>query len=229
MKNRFDKNAMTIVSMENPAFDQQYLTSIIRTCERFHSRLFIILADGLYTYNRNLFAEPQNSTLRLKQDRRRYIDNAIRDTSPKSIEIVFKSWQQLCTPRFVDVVRRVYMLVLHDLTLNEQVKSRAAFLAKTRSESARCESGAIALSCAYIVEETAMALYLASKYRVGDEYYPGDDAPVLRTIYELLDTENLYSHLNLRAHEKRFWNVSVNTNRFDRTLEWANASGRYDV
>ena len=67
-----------------------------------------------------------------------------------------------------------------------------------------------------------MALHLASNYRVGDEYYPGDNAPVLRTVYELLDHGNLYRRLMLKPHDKRFWNVQLGTRGLERTMEWSN-------
>lgn len=229
MIGRLDRNAMTVVSMENFAFDHDYLTGIIKTCAKFHSQLFIVLADDLYTYNRDLFHEPPNRIFRLKRDRRRYIENAIQRSSSEAIKIIFKSWRQLCTPRFVDVFRRVYMLILQDCALLRQVTSRAVFLSDMQPKSTKRMSNLLALSRAYIIEETAMALYLASKYGIADEYYPGDDAPVLRATYDLLDTQNLYAHLKLRSHEKRFWNVEVGTNRFDRTLEWANSSGRFEL
>jgi hypothetical protein len=221
------KNAMSIISMDSRRFDLDVLMYVIHMSALHHERLFVILADDLYTYNRPVLGEDPMAGLTLKNDRCRYIANSIRRSGEVDVKIVVRSWRGLCTPRFFDVLRRVYLLILSKDRLLASISDRTDMFASKLLKSHReYSTGEIIARCrAYIIEETAMALYLASKFRIGDEYYPGDDAPVLRDVYEVVDSGNFYGQLMLKPHEKRFWNIEQTTSGFLRHLEWSNLSG----
>lgn len=227
MSGLLGQNAMSVVSMDNHAFDLETLVETIRLCALHHKRLFIVLADDLYTYNRPVLREEPENALGLIKDRSRYIKNAIHRASSVDIEVSLKSWRRFCTPRFVDISRRLFLLAARERILLAEIDKRVQiFVARFKDTKDELRHDEIVARCrAYIFEETAMALHLASNYRVGDEYYPGDNAPVLRTVYELLDHGNLYRRLMLKPHDKRFWNVQLGTRGLERTMEWSNTMG----
>lgn len=213
--------------MDNRAFNLEFLVNIIQLCAVHHTRLFVILADDLYTYNLPIISGETTDALILKKDRVRYIENAIRRTRTEKIEIVSKSWRRLCTPRFMDLLRRTYMLIVRERSLLSVIDERVEFfVSNLQIDRSNMRTDELVANCrGYIVEETAMALHLASNFCICDEYYPGDDAPVLRAVYEALDKGDLYSRLVLKPHEKRFWNVQPSNRGFERTMEWSNFSG----
>ena len=110
MSGLLGQNAMSVVSMDNHAFDLVSLVETIRLCVLHHKRLFIVLADDLYTYNRPVLREEPENALGLIKDRSRYIKNAIHRASSVDIEVSLKSWRRFCTPRFVDISRRLFLL-----------------------------------------------------------------------------------------------------------------------
>lgn len=227
---RLGKNAMTVVSMDHHGFGTDYLEQLIWLSGDLHERLYVVLADDLYTYNRSIFVKENKLKQRytLPVDRRKFIENSVKRSGDAGMHVIFRSWRALCTPRFLDVLRRVYMLVIHEPDLLSSVDDRVKYFAdKVRTHQHQLRPDELAAySRAYIIEETAMALHLASKFEISDEYYPGDDAPVLKNVYSVLDKSGLYRRMALKPHEKRFWNVSLDEqSRISRTLEWANAEG----
>ncbi|WP_282608708.1 hypothetical protein [Pelagibius sp. Alg239-R121] len=231
MIGRFGKNAMTVVSMDSQAFDRDYLISTIAMCAKIHARLHIVLADDLYCYNRPVFDDDPNEIYKLVRDRFRYVENAIQRSEKGKLEVLVQSWRQFCTPEFIDILRRVYMLIVSEHTLVAAVRERTDhFIKRSRPGiSHLTKDDLIARSRAYVVEETAMSLHLASSQNITDEYYPGDHAPILHLIYNIIDKDQLYEKLSLKSHEKRFWNIEQSNGRFRRTIEWSNGPGRMDI
>lgn len=82
------------------------------------------------------------------------------------------------------------------------------------------------ISEAYIIEETAMALYLASDYGLVDEYYPGDTGPVLGSLYRRSDSDEIMKFLGVPIHPKRFWSTALSQDGvLCRTLAWESKYG----
>lgn len=221
------KNAMIIVSMENKDFDTDFLVRMLHMCAEFHDYLYIIIADDLFLYNRPIFSEAPNRASIFSAERSKYVRNAVSQAHSAKLKVIQRRWRSFCTPRFMEILRRLYMLIVSETTLLDIVDNRAHKKIERKLGGDKYYPARIryALSRAYIMEETAMSLHLASNYDIADEYYPDDQAPVLGAIYDWIDRYDLYSRLALRRHEKRFWNLEKAPRSFHRTIEWANLRG----
>ena len=215
--------AICFVSVDSRKFSNERVRDIIQIIGARHDKIIFFVANGLDQYNQ-VQGEKRDATANFSHDlaaRIRSISHEELNIS-SSVQIEVGSWSRSRKKGFLSVLRSLFIYYGDSCSFRDSVDKRASLI--SRSKSAFCSldiDSSLNRAVCYILEETAMSLFIAGKYGISDEYYPSDRADVLRMVYDQIDARDNNFNFCVRVHKKRFWTIEDNQVE----LAWSNKNG----
>lgn len=217
---------MMVISIDSTTFlAKNFLRQAIPLLAARHKSFLIVIADDLMVYNRyGIEQSAQSLTYLFKEkywiERKIHIERILAlENLEKKVRIC--RYNDFCDTRFSDLYRKFHRLTLSDTLLDSAVNKKGSSFIHSQKKTtiAKSASEEVKVVNAFLIEETAWAIHMAANIGASDQYYPGDDASLLRHVYSYPNSTQLMTLLGVSPHTHQFWNFKIDEGRliFDKT------------